>query len=53
MDEARKLGRRKAKKTGARPAFFADYRTVCYVVERGLTAIAVAGTMAVPGFDPE
>ena len=23
-----------------------------YVVERGLTAIAVAGTMAVPGLDP-
>jgi hypothetical protein len=45
---------RSTKKAGARPAFLlaAEYATR-YVVERGLTAMAVAGTMAVAGLGPE
>jgi phage/plasmid primase-like uncharacterized protein len=44
---------RKAKKADARPAFLlADGYATRYVVERGLTTMAVAGTMAVPGLGP-
>jgi len=39
-----KKGRREAGLSASAPR---------YVVERGLTAMAVAGTMAVPGFGPE
>jgi len=46
--------RRKAKRPAqGRPFLLVSESAARYVVERGLTAMAVAGTMAVPGFGPE
>ncbi len=54
MDGARRIDLPESKKADTRPAFLlSDGCATRYVVERGLTTMAVAGTMAVPGFGPE